>query len=157
MDNLNFLDSNEDITELLYYIESVSFIENTNNLIIPKKNTVTKTSLKCLITNCEKMSRYGFIQNKPLYCRLHKDIRMHNVLSRKCEYDKCMIQPSFGYLYGKIQYCKKHSKPNMINLKSKLCIEYNCNSRSVYGYIYHKPLFCKQHSLNNMINVYYKK
>lgn len=129
-----------------------------------KINSIVGIGAFCEIEKCGNYAKYGVLQNIPLRCKHHKELYMHNIISRKCKAKFCILQPSFGYIHNRPIYCSKHSLDNMINVKVRICIYDNCRSKATYRYnikikkndsmaLNHRPLFCKNHKPSNTIHI----
>ncbi len=150
----------------------VNLIEIFNYIDSFKKRDNKVSFRYCSDEKCINSARYGVLQNYPIYCNIHKEKYMFDVISKKCIYSGCIVQPTFGYIYNKPEYCKKHAKDNMINVKLQLCTHENCSKKATYRHLEIrlndknklelfinkniKPIYCRIHRKENMINIYKK-
>ena len=114
----------------------------------------------CLETGCKTHPGFNFVNEKALYCVLHKKDNMVNVKSRKCEENGCPITASFNFENEKIaRFCFKHKKDNMITSfgNRKRCNFENCKTYPYYNFENQKtPIYCLEHKKENMIRFYDK-
>jgi hypothetical protein len=88
----------------------------------PNNEYVEVISNKCTFLGCHKISRYGNIGEKILFCNNHKEKQMIDLTSKKCNFEGCLKKPVFGFKEDdQILYCFDHRKDDMINIKSKKC------------------------------------
>lgn len=76
----------------------------------------------CQFDKCTTQPYFNFPNQKQrLYCSVHKQKNMINLIAKKCNFDGCIIQPSFNIKHKKSGiYCFKHKETNMINVRSRL-------------------------------------
>jgi hypothetical protein len=121
---------------------------------------IYKTKQVCNEENCNKKALFNF-KNKtiPIFCGIHKEIAMSNILKTLCE-DKNCISEAFYNTIGESKplFCRKHKKNEMQNIIKKLCQHPNCKKIPVFGYTTNnKKLYCVQHKLETMENLDCKK
>lgn len=130
------------------YKNTQDIINYINEYQKGKNKKKSKWAHKCEYNKCNNNSRYGYEKYKPIYCRVHKENNMYDVLSRKCIITGCLKQPSFGIIEKKPIVCKEHSTYNMKDVKSKKCVIRHCVSRASYGFTH--ATHCNLHKLSNM-------
>ena len=77
----------------------------------------------CKFNNCKKQPNFNYADQKNgIYCLVHKDPNMIDVISKRCLADNCNTQPNFNYT-GEIKaiYCFSHKQPGMVNIQHKKC------------------------------------
>jgi len=65
---------------------------------------------KCIYDGCDKLALYNLKNLKPIYCSIHKNVDMVDVLHKKCNYNGCNQSPLFGLTNGQPEFCKTHKK-----------------------------------------------
>jgi hypothetical protein len=105
----------------------------------------------CKATNCKKCALYNIIEEKPKYCKIHKDDNMINVGSKKCEI--CKIKtPSFGLEDQKTPtHCSDCMEDNMVDLKHFKCIKCQ-KERASFGFPEDSKTHCINCKENGMIS-----
>ena len=114
----------------------------------------------CKFSKCMKQPSFNYADQKHgIYCLVHKDPNMIDVISKRCLVDNCNTQPNFNYT-GEIKaiYCFSHKQPGMVNIQHKKCNFLNCKKRPTFNYSGEKiPLYCVLHKQHNMIDIKNKK
>jgi len=149
----------------IYNDENASYIENIQHQVDscinktsklqPLKNK--KSYRKCLFDSCAKNSSYNYINEKPIYCNIHKKENMINVISKICQVEFCNTRSSYNYKNKMPKYCSTHKEKNMINVVSKKCKFESCLKQPSFNYVNKMPIFCIDHKEPNMINIRYQK
>lgn len=97
-----------------------------------------------------KQAKYGYEQQKRLYCKKCKTEKSIN-FDDICVEEKCFHSAIYNYSNLKPKYCYLHKNKNMKNLRNKMCLYKNCNTTASFGY--NSLEYCFQHKKENMINV----
>jgi hypothetical protein len=115
----------------------------------------------CTTIRCKKTAIYNYVGIlPPIFCSIHKQDKMINVVNKKCIEPECQTQPSYGRAgEEKSSYCFKHRKEGMVNILnvSKFCIEPECKIRANYNNFGSlKATYCKTHKKENMVDIFKK-
>lgn len=99
---------------------------------------------------CNIVSSYGNVGEKPQYCALHKKSDMILIRATKCKAKDCEKQANFGERgTTKALWCLNHKDPSDVNVRAQYCDE--CDTYATFGFIGLKPTKCGQHAEKNMI------
>lgn len=79
----------------------------------------------CICKSCKLQPYYNYINEiKPLYCILHKEETMTDIVHKKCTFYHCPRQPYYNYKQRTIPlYCSLHKLDLMIDIIRKRCIQ----------------------------------
>jgi len=114
---------------------------------------------KCRHEGCEKIKKFGFVNEKAVYCGTHRATGMIDVVSKRCEHLGCScVCPVFNIAGGKGRFCFVHKTPEMVNVMHKKCEFQSCNQQPSFNYEGSKKgQYCSKHKLPNMIDVRNKR
>jgi len=73
----------------------------------------------CKFNNCKKQPSFNYADQKNgIYCSVHKDPNMIDVISKTCRFENCKTIPNYNF-EGKKQavYCVSHKENNISKLK----------------------------------------
>lgn len=70
----------------------------------------TKISRVCRFDSCLKYSSMGYIQYDPMYCKIHAQPDMVNVVTKSCDFQGCKRQAHKKRPSGR--FCAKHAHLN---------------------------------------------
>jgi hypothetical protein len=111
---------------------------------------------KCFFGDCNTQPNFNYSgEKKALYCFLHKENNMIDVISKKCNFLNCKKRPTFNFEgEPKAIYCLLHKYPGMINIVSKHCKFSNCIKQPNYNFEGEpNAIYCLVHKYPGMINI----
>ncbi len=140
------------------------------NLLPDKENYIDVIHRKCEDLNCNKTPVFGYINEKPRFCKIHCLENMINIKDSKCIFETldednmittCQKIGTYRDIHDKNKlYCYKHSimKGNCEDFVHKKCQEVindiRCNKRASYGFNDSKlKQYCSIHKKINMVNL----
>ncbi len=110
--------------------------------------------------DCKKHANFNFKSLKEaMFCKLHAEPGMVNIVSKRCEFDDCETIPNYNFKdQKKALFCKLHAEPGMIDIKNKRCQKDDCDKQPSYNFKdQKKALFCKLHAEPGMIDIKSKR
>jgi nitrite reductase/ring-hydroxylating ferredoxin subunit len=114
----------------------------------------------CQTEGCKTLPSYNVDgETKPLYCLLHREDDMVNVINKKCAHEGCKTRPSYN-VDGETKglYCVLHREDGMVDVVSRKCAHEDCEKQPSYNVDGEtKRLYCLIHKKDGMVNVINKK
>jgi len=110
----------------------------------------------CVHPRCKTRPYYNKEgETKGLYCSIHKEPDMVDIINKICIYTGCKTQSTYNKEGETIPlYCSIHKEPDMVDIKHKTCIYPGCKTIPVFnkeGEV--KAIYCAIHKESNMVNV----
>lgn len=120
----------------------------------------------CTARNCTTRAKYGFPNQKAVFCASHKQEGMVHVEAKRCEIEGCDVIVTRKNAEGKL-LCKNHNPLHVAPTKAekpgrvygpipkpgKYCKEPSCMLKCNYGEMAGKPEYCSQHKTASMVNL----
>ena len=110
----------------------------------------------CQHDNCMTHPVFNYPNlKKGIYCNIHKENGMIDVVNKTCKHGNCMTRPAFNYPnLKKGIYCSIHKENGMVDVVNKTCQHDNCMTQPAFNYPnLKKGIYCKLHKENGMVNV----
>jgi hypothetical protein len=102
----------------------------------------------CMYETCAKLAIWGFVDEQPELCFLHRDWGMRKVIWN-CA---CGKGATYGLQRFKATHCATCKEERMWRVLEAGCWTHNCNERAIYGIPNNKPTACLKHMKRGMIN-----
>lgn len=123
----------------------------------------------CHVSDCPNDAKFGQEKGKPIYCKVHKALDMHNVVD-----DALCMTPVKGEPCGKkaiynyrstteiprdALYCEEHKIEGMVNSKfpDRLTPKCWCGKKAEWNYKDRPPKYCKTCKSPDMVQLFSKK
>lgn len=104
----------------------------------------------CIYNKCNIHASYGYEKSKAMYCKIHAENDMRDVISKRCIHcnNNMAIYTIKG---GKRSHCKNCALKDMVFARDVFCEK--CKSRASYGYYGKEKKRCSKHKDIGMIHL----